>query len=280
MDAPHSMRSLVSMAAVSLLFLSGRPARVDAQVVRGSITDAAVQQPLGGVSVALLDSAGFVVATTESDRSGRFRVRARHRGVHMLRASVIGYEAAHSAPFRIGPDTVTVNLALVAAPISIDPVEVRSAARIPRLAAAGFYERQAKGYGSFVTREQIDQASPQLITDVLRSIPGVRVVNAGPDGSSFDIIMRGAATTFFRGATQDGSVGTSQNRMCFPSIAIDGVVVRRGGQSGEVGGWVHFVPPSDVEAVEVYPGGAGLPPQLRGNTSPCGSVLIWTRREK
>lgn len=117
--------------------------------------------------------------------------------------------------------------------------------------------------------------------DTFRGIFGVEVVSAGAAGT-FDLILRGGRTQVFRiqPDTRDGPL------VCYPSISIDGQVVRVGGvqpnrDSGarprDVGKWSDLVHPDDLEAVEVYPGGAGMPVQVAGQISPCGAVLIWTR---
>jgi hypothetical protein len=34
----------------------------------------------------------------------------------------------------------------------------------------------------------------------------------------------------------------------------------------------------DIGAIEVYPGGATVPPQFGGRESACGVIAIWTRQ--
>ena len=35
----------------------------------------------------------------------------------------------------------------------------------------------------------------------------------------------------------------------------------------------------NLEAIEVYPSPAGLPVQYSGYLSPCGAILLWSRRD-
>jgi hypothetical protein len=58
---------------------------------------------------------------------------------------------------------------------------------------------------------------------------------------------------------------------------IDGMVVRHGG-SGDISLESLIPSPNEVEAIEVYPGLAGLPPQLVGMNSFCGALVFWMRR--
>lgn len=261
-------------AVVAAVCVNATPA--SAQVVLGRVVDAATATPLADASVILFDSTNVEVARTHSDERGRFVFQLSGPGVFQLEVSLFGFEATNSAPFRTESDSIEVDIALVAAPVQIDPLLARGESRKPKLVASGFYARQERGFGSYLEREHIDGKAAILITDLLRSLPGVRVVRAGLGGSSFDVLMPGARTMFFRDSESRESPG---NRTCYPSVAIDGVIVRRGGQDGEAGEWVHMVSPNDVEGIEVYTSGAGLPVQVAGPISPCGSILIWTRRD-
>lgn len=260
------MRILAPCMCAAALAVS-IPASGSSQTVHGRVIDAASGAPLTAASVELLDSAGTVIGRSGVDPDGGFTFRQTGAAILSVRATLLGYEDTYSAPFRAPIDSALV-LQMIQDAVSVDPLEVRAAARVRRLVTAGFYARREKGIGSFITREKIDSVAPTTVTDLFRSIPGVRVVQAGPDGVSFDVLMPGAATMFIRDGKQP----------CFPSVMIDGVVVRRGGNTVEPGEWVYLAPPADIEAIEVYPRSSGLPPQVAGQTSPCGSIVIWMRR--
>jgi hypothetical protein len=260
------MRTL-RLAITALLLLPGlSSAPAVAQHVRGTARSAATEVPLEGVLVVLLDSAGSVVQHRRTDVLGRFSFGSGTAGAFSLRLSLAGYDDVQTATLRPSRDT-TITVDMIAQVFRARPLDVSATARSRRLDTLGFYDRREKGFGSFITREQIESAMPILLTDVMRGIPGAKVVRAGAHDDSFDVIMPGATTMFFRNGRTP----------CYPSIMIDGVVARRGGQ-GEAGGWVHLVPPANVEAIEIYTRSAGLPPQVAGQTSPCGSIVIWLRR--
>jgi hypothetical protein len=63
------------------------------------------------------------------------------------------------------------------------------------------------------------------------------------------------------------------HRPCRLTVAIDGFPVLRDPSSP----WSEVVHVNDIEAIEVYPGPAGVPPWLFGPRSPCGAVVIWTK---
>ena len=115
-----------------------------------------------------------------------------------------------------------------------------------------FEARRKRGIGHFVTRSQIEERRPLLLSDMLRMIPGAILINAD-NGRT--------AVRFARVARNN----------CPPQFFIDGIEV--------TGFSIDDMPPSDVEGIELYAGSAGLPPEynrLHG-TSICGTVIIWTR---
>jgi hypothetical protein len=54
---------------------------------------------------------------------------------------------------------------------------------------------------------------------------------------------------------------------------VDGASYPLYGQSIDV-----MVQVVDIGAIEVYPGGATVPPQFGGRESACGIIAIWTRQ--
>jgi TonB-dependent receptor-like protein len=135
--------------------------------------------------------------------------------------------------------------------------------RLPYLADAGFYKRRQAGFGHFLSRDEIDKRDPLILSDLLKGMSGVRVTCTGARRCT--VTMRAANTMFFRGK-------------CNPSVVLDGVVLQPGGTGG--GGLLldDLVNPFSIEALEVYPGPEGVPVQYSGYLSPCGAILVWSRR--
>src|SRR3712207_4316935 len=96
-----------------------------------------------------------------------------------------------------------------------------------------FYERKGRNaWGTFIEREDIERRRPMWMSNMLRMVPGVRVLPSR-DGIGNAIRMRG----------------------CTPTVFVDGLPIREA-QLDEV------VYPSDIAAVEVYRSNAGMPPQF------------------
>lgn len=152
----------------------------------------------------------------------------------------------------------------------VDPIMV-TAGGGGRLAAVGFHDRARRGTGLFIERAEIESRKPARITDLLYGRSGMRVVRI--EGGEYDVRLSGPAR--LRGD-------------CQPTIWLDGSLARDGGQTPvemeEMDRAIvmqlqlsEIVPPTEVEAIEVYTGAAGVPGQFASNAT-CGVVVIWTRR--
>jgi hypothetical protein len=263
------------LGACLVVLAAAPPAR--AQVVRGAVKETASEAVVPGAAVSLVDSAGAVVASTATSDEGLFLLRAPGPGTYRVRAGRIGYATVTSDPFRVEPDDdVFADLCLAILPVPQEAIELSVEARDPRLERTGFYKRQERNFGFFVTREEIDRRSPQRITDLFFGYPGVHVLYAGAAGK-YEVVMRGARSMFLGGSRGRPDEPGPATTTCFPTVTVDGVVVRRGGSGVEIGEWNHLVHPQEIEAIEVYTSSSGLPPELAGNNSPCGAILIWMR---
>jgi len=152
-----------------------------------------------------------------------------------------------------GGQTDSLVLALTMSSVSIAGVLVEDEyeARSHRL-LAGFWERRSRGFGNYVTRDEIEKGQPREFTDIVRMLPGVTVQTRG--GRKVIRFSRG-----------------SQRADCPPQFYVDGM--RIDSMSPDE------MTPQDVEAIEVYSGPATTPPQFapKFNSYTCGAVVIWTR---
>ena len=117
-----------------------------------------------------------------------------------------------------------------------------------------FFDRSARGFGHFITRDQIEKRNPMNLSDMLRMVPGARLI---PNR------MGGTSTLRFARATM--------GRDCPPQYWVDGVKAFALN--------IDDIVPQDVEGIEIYAGASTVPPQFntKEGTTICGVVLIWTR---
>ena len=211
-----------------------------------------VRDTVGGtVRNARVAVAGTALAAT-TDSAGAFRIGGVVAGSQTLEVRALGFSPARvRVVARAGAPTdvpVTVGRAQV-----LPTVAVVDRARKP-LDISGFEERRRGGPGYFLTQEEIERRQPFVPTDVLRTIPGIRIQQM-PDGKKYLVIPRGGA-----GAG------------CNPAVYLDGMIM--GGGATELDDWVRA---QEIRAVEVYASFATVPQEYRVANSTCGVVLIWTR---
>jgi hypothetical protein len=246
------------VVALALAAAPARPAAAQARpggkgppgdtlaIVHGTVVEHEGGGPLAGASVSLAAGPRGTpgIGTRVTDDDGRFLFQEVPPGTYTLVIELLGrLTRTDTLPVDAGVDLgLAVELAVSAVPL--DPIVV-VVARRPTGALAGFEERRRTHVGSFLTREQIEEKHPRRMSDLLRGIPGIRLVPAGSYG--YDVRLRGN---------------------CRPDLWIDGV---RTASAVPVD---LAVTPIDVEAVEVYRT-SEVPIQF--GASPCGVIAVWTR---
>lgn len=218
------------------------------------------QPHTGAVSGVVKDSAGKVITGVEvvamragvaarTDTAGRFLVAALPPGATDLSLRRIAYEPVVVSVDILESDTTDVEIRLGTLPHSLPTIVVND--RVDRGRVLAEFEAHRKtGAGHFITRAQIEKRHPQLLSDMVRTVPGASM-----------ILVNGRSVLRF----------ARSHTSCPPQYFLDGLRVTAFN--------IDDVPPGDVEAVELYPGPAGLPPEfneLYGMTA-CGTVAIWTR---
>ena len=205
-----------------------------------------------GIPGAEVRARGNVVVAITND-SGRFHVAQMPIGARGVFVRRLGF-APQRAPIRTSLegsiDSVDVVLTAVvqslAAVVAQDPHDSLS-----RKVLAEFWERRARGFGKFVTRDEIERKGASRFVDVVRSVSGLSIMN-----------YRGRQEIRFRGA----AIGSAN---CPPQYWIDGIPL----QSGSA----EEISPENVEAIELYASPATTPPQFSTRNPTCGTVVVWSR---
>ena len=189
-------------------------------------------------------------ATTATDSAGRFAFSRLAGGSTRLTARRLGFEP-HDVAFVLADDradTVTIVLAMIARDLPGVTTEALGSARL-----LDFERHRLAGTGVYFDRKQIEARRAHYLSDLMRRTPGVRIMT---DRNGRAVLRMGRA---------------SGGRDCPPDYFIDGVRAQFFN--------VDDMPVSDVEAIEVYRGPSGLPPEYNtrlGNPA-CGTIVIWTR---
>jgi hypothetical protein len=231
------------------------PGSAAGQRVRGRVVEAVTENGLPGATLQLLDQGGATVASTIAGVAGAFLLSAPAAAHYTLSVEHIGYARTSHGPIQLADDQVAeLTLRMPVEVIPLLPIEVEVDARIGKLERVGFYDRKQIGQGTFIDREQISPFA-RTASDILRRVSGLRLI---VQGYFTDVQARGVGS-------------------CRPAIYLDGALAS-GPRRSSTSFNLEDLPAPDIEAVEVYPGSASVPPQYTGGNSACGIILFWTTK--
>ena len=195
---------------------------------------------------------GVVVLTNEK---GEFTLRNLPSGSQVLLARHLGW-GANAVPVDLSsrePKQVTIRLPKYVA--VIEPVVV-TARRMAGLDKVGFTQRKKSGTGYYLDPEQIQRMHPNLLTDILRQVPGLRV-NYTNDG---EVVSSARGVSSLSGA---GCV----------LYFVDGMEW----QSASPGDINQFVNGNEIVGAEIYQG-SNAPAQYSRGMQDCTSIVLWTKQ--
>jgi carboxypeptidase family protein/TonB-dependent receptor-like protein len=206
-------------------------------------------QPVAGARVELQNTG----AATKTRANGEFTLDSLPSGTQTLEVRQLGFSPTEVAVELSGgtPQNVTVKMADYVPVLS----EMRvTAARERGLSDVGFADRKRSGMGYYLDADQIKMRQTVQFSDMLRTVPGIRVQPAG-DGSNIITSSRdptGGCVTFY----------------------VDGAPW----QQMTPGDLDTYVRPEEVAALEVY-NGSTTPAQFQSaGQSGCTTIVIWTER--
>lgn len=272
------------MRVVALLLLAIHGAA--GQQISGRVLDVASNRPVPAVVLTLHAADSSVVASSVSDATGGWRLRAPRAGEYYIAARRLGYEPWVTQTITLAATAELESLLhLRQIAIRLDPVTAQTAAIRQNLDYAGFFDRQRGNFGHFIGPEAIDRRQAARITDILSAVPGVQLFSPrGGGAGSSQVGLRGSSVT-------DGS-------LCRPRVFVDGLMYTRGDsrpvrarpenateqaeleeridQSLSLDDIGH---PSTIAGIEVYRSASQVPVQFGGTSveTLCGVIVIWTR---
>jgi len=211
-----------------------------------------VRDPAGfGVASAEVRIAGGSTATV-TDASGAFRIHGVPAGLVNVSARRIGFRPGSNDVNVGNGQTLDVTVVVDFTPLQLETVTVTARREPFDARLAGFRLRSQKHVGTFITRERIEASSSSNFSDLLRSVPGVRV---GTVNHGFQNSVR------FRGAD------------CAPVVFIDGFPAT----AGEFD--VDVIDPASVEGLEIYMDMLTVPPEFVAPRAleHCGVIAVWSR---
>lgn len=206
-------------------------------------------QPLVGARVQV---EGTTRATT-TRASGEFTLDSLPPGTQSVAVRLLGYAPVEEAVDLASDEARSVTIQLEDFVPTLEAVRV-TAQRERNLDAIGFARRKRFGSGFFMDGEQLKARNALFFSDVLRSAPGIRIVQA-PGGRQMIQSQRDPV---------NGCV----------TIWVDGTQW----QQMEPGDIDDFVKPFEVGAIEVY-SPTNTPAEFQGaRGASCTTIIAWTNR--
>lgn len=233
-------RVALAFAALALA-VTAAPARGR---VEGTVTDPSGAKVIG-VRVSLRDTAGLIAYQTRSDDEGHFAINDVAAGRYSVFVEALGFSQSKRISVDVQPGTTeSANVQLEISAIS-DHLVV-TATRTETTTA------ELAGSGSVITDADLKQANQSSISEPLRLIPGLAVVQTGGRG--------GLTSIFARGGESD-----------YNKVLIDGVAVN------EAGGLFDFgaLTPENIDRIEVMRGARSA---LFGSDAMSSVIQLFTRR--
>jgi hypothetical protein len=273
-------RSEVVRGALLALALFALPSLAGGQTtLTGQILEDRSEEVIPGAEIRLLDAGGRIRARTVSGQDGTFQVRLNVQRPERFRfeARRLGYESVTTPRFQVNPsEAVHTEIRLLVDAVLLTPLTVVARQSLAAPGVESFHFRAHRGLGGhFITRSDIEDHKPFYLSDLLATVPGVRL---GPSMGA-----GGRMVYMNRAAPREGG--------CPPQLFIDGRHVNsrtlqpiQGRGQGVTGYRTdpgiridEYVTLQSIEGVEVYRGLATMPPEFYTPDARCGVIAVWTR---
>lgn len=230
-------------ATVSLGFAAPVSSQSTGGALAGVVRTEDSSAPISG-AIAEIRALGL---RATSDSTGAFRIVRIPAGEHRLDLRALGYTAV-ALTFHIGNDTTSVvQVALI--PVPLPTLDIESGQRRGDERMRGFHDRRSAGFGRFITREDIERREVSDTKELLRGMPGVRLVGERVQMAS-----------------------SSSTPRCLVQYFVDAIHI-----VGAPFDFLRQFRPRDIEGIEIYRGPAETPPEYSRGGAQCGVVAIWTR---
>jgi hypothetical protein len=224
---------------------------------------------LDAVDSGAIANAGIqIVGTILDDRSdgrGRYRIASVPAGEHEIEVRSFRYKPIkRSVTFAAG-DSLRLDIYMEHVPQLLSEMVVHGRAlRVPH-GFESIYERGARGWGTFITREQIDSLNPRDVKTMFEGIKGVFVDQNGVYfnrcygnqlifGEYAELWINGDRVTKFQSFSRNPTDQRGMNE------------------------YLEQLPPSAVQAIEVYTSSGSIPAEFTSGGSPCAVIAVWTKR--
>jgi hypothetical protein len=226
-------------------------------------------RPRGGARIVVIGAA----RETTTDGAGRFHLDSLASGSWTVEARAIGYAPVRSMVSLRRESTESTSFEFRAPIPSLERVLVYGRTTARERFMNDFMTRRDQGLGTFFTPDDIENAHPVSLTQLLSRIPGIHLIplNRKPT-LAFTVPMSRSDQTLGSGVGPQGAPVIRGRLNCVPQVFIDGQRVENGADDLD---WVAT--PANVLALEIHSDATGVPPAF-GPFTDCLVIGIWTKR--
>ena len=207
------------------------------------------------------------MVTGETSARGFFRLQTPVPGVYSLEAEALGlWRGQRGRSDRVLGQAQPLRNHHGTRPLELEPLVAVGTPRVFQLEVQGFYDRMARGFGYFLSPDDLERLGPTDFRQLFQRIPGIRISS---------VMGQGTKLTVVRPSVMGGPE-------CTPRVYLDGAVAGTaayGPDSTGVGvNPDQLVSLRDLDAVEFYRGAATVPLifSAMGNAE-CGTIVLWTK---
>jgi hypothetical protein len=212
--------------------------------VRGKVSGV-TGRPVPGAHVTIWGTG--VETVTSAD--GEFTLADLPEGTHTLEARAVGFAPARQPVDIVRGTQGTADVELTNLAITLDTMKVFAQRVYPSPFSGDFERRRRMGGGRFFDEKEIEQRKPTLLTDLLRTIPGVHVVPT---------IWGGVEPVMSPGNCRPDLIIDGTRQINDPTFPLNTLV------------WAN-----ELRAVEVYTNRLKVPAEFQ-TVRDCGAIVVWT----
>ena len=260
----RTARRALTLLAIGILPFGAAPSLALAQLkptvrIMG-VFDDATGQPVVGAEV--VDISSNTKAITSD--AGMIPLTWLPPGTTFLQVRKVGY-TSKMIPVNISPaDTEPITVILKPMGTTL-PQVVTKATPAATGKLAEFERRRAIGMGKFLTQEEIQKHETSRTADMLLMLGGIHIVHPRNNASAAYVAVNRVSGSISKGMAD-----------CLAGIVLDGAAVYSA-NPGEQPFDINQITADQISGIEVYTGGASIPPEYNATRASCALVIIWTR---
>ena len=245
-------------ALTNVLVAQGR--RDSSATLVGRIFDATDSAAVANAGIHIAGS--DVVA--RSDGRGRFRLTGIAAGRREVEARFFRYSPTKDTVLFVAGDSIRLDIYLKRLPQLLSELVVHGRGYRVTHGYESVYERGARGWGTFITREQIDSVGPKDVKTMFEGIKGVLVSQEG---------------VYFNRCYGNPLFGGEYAEVWFDGQRITNHEISNADPKDprQMNSFLETLPPSEIQAIEVYTSSVNIPAEFTSGGSPCAVIAIWRK---